>query len=231
MIELNLLPKHLRAQVKKKKDVVVTKVAMPKLAPTPVIIGLIAVLLLSQIITSVVAMRQRKSLALLSAALKSVAQDHREAIEIKKELDALNGKVSIIDSLAHGSLIWSKKLSDLNDSMIDGVWLTSLSVGLEVVKAKLFNRSIVGATPPQDKQILILKGTAVSPNPGEETAVVGKFIESLRSDEGFFGDFEDIKLSSIQRRALGSSDVMDFTIVCYFQSGRSYFEKLETGNN
>jgi hypothetical protein len=80
------------------------------------------------------------------------------------------------------------------------------------------------------KQILILKGSAVSPTSEEETALVGKFIESLRNNKDFYGDFEDIKLSSIQRKKTGSMEVMDFTIICYFKSGRRYFEKLEGTN-
>jgi hypothetical protein len=80
--------------------------------------------------------------------------------------------------------------------------------------------------PP--RQVLVLQGSAVSQSPGEEAAVVGKFMESLRNSKDFFADFEDIKLSSIQRKKLGAIEVMDFTVVCYFKKGRNYFEKLES---
>jgi hypothetical protein len=233
MIELNLLPKDLKVTPAKKISSI--KIKVPKIAPGPVIIGAISFILVSQMLLGLAAFMQQNRLTKLTAEVTTMASQGEVALALKKEVSELSKKFAIIDSLTAGSLIWSKKLYDLNNSVIDGVWLTSLSLeelapqGVPGQAAPVYG----SAQMPGDtvgKQILILKGSAVSPTSEEETALVGKFIESLRNNKDFYGDFEDIKLSSIQRKKTGSMEVMDFTIICYFKSGRRYFEKLEGTN-
>ena len=116
--------------------------------------------------------------------------------------------------------------------MTDGVWLNSLYLSIEApdADAMMMQDFSQPQVIPPEIQTLVLKGTAVSPSPGEETAVVGKFIESLRDNKDFFADFQDIKVTTIERKKLGQIEVMDFTIVCYFKEGRRYFEKLEASD-
>jgi len=172
---------------------------------------------------------QQKKLMSISNRLNTLMPQQQIATALKKEVDILSGKVAVINSLTSGSLVWAKKLQDLNNSVLDGVWLNSLSLSTETSNA---NQAFIGVNPgavgqvPADKETLILKGAAVSTGSEEATAIVGRFIDSLKTNEGFFKDFEDIKLSSVQRETLGSTEIMNFTIVCYFKPGRSYFEKL-----
>jgi len=230
MIEFNLLPKDIRAARPKKASA--TQVTLPKVAPIPVIIGIIVVIIVSQIGLSITATMQRNRLAEISTQISAIADDEKIANILQSELNKLSRKFSVIDSLASGSLIWSKKLFDLSAGVTDGVWLRSLYLNTaELQNAAGVNPMAAagyGAVPEQlARQVLVIEGSAVSPSSGEEAAVVGKFIESLRNSKEFFEDFEDIKLSSIQRKKLGEIESMDFSIECYFKSGRSYFEKLE----
>lgn len=213
MVDLNLLPGDLKRIQKKRAGI---KIKMPKIVPAPLIILLISVLLLSQGSIGLLAVTQRNRLIKLNAEFGKISAQEKMALALKKEADELNRRLTIIESLTSGSLLWSKKLYDLSGAVIDGAWLTSLSLSTEELAAK-------GAR----RQAMVLRGSAVSPAPGGETAIVGKFIESLKENKGFFSDFEDIKVSSIQRKRLGEIEVMDFTIVCYFKPGRSYFEKLK----
>ncbi|NQT96072.1 MAG: hypothetical protein HQ572_06430 [Candidatus Omnitrophica bacterium] len=231
MIEFNLLPADLKGPEKKKSSI---QMKVPNIAPTPIIIGVIAVILLSQVTIGVLAVVQRKRLTRISTEINNISADEEIATALQNEFNSLSSKFSIIDSLASGSLIWSKKLYDLSESLTDGVWFNSLSLSTESPRAGA--NITQGAAYPVSteevlgRQVLVLEGSAVSPAPGEEAAVVGKLIESLRNDKEFFKDFDDIKLSSIQRKKRGQIESMDFTIVCYFKIGRSYFEKLEAGN-
>ena len=229
MIEFNLLPGDFKVVHKSRSSV---KIKLPKIAPVPFIIGIISVILIAQVILGLVAVIQRNRLTNINKEIVKIAPQEEAALGLKKEAGELSGRLSVIETLTSGSIIWSKKLSDLSDAMIDGVWLTSLSLNIEVPQqraAPAYGQNAPAQPLPQ--QTMVLKGSAVSSSPGEETAIVGKFIDSLKNNKGFFEDFEDIKLSSIQRRKVGDIEVMDFTILCYFKSGRSYFEKLAARNS
>ncbi len=231
MIELNLIPKELHKNRKQPGSGL--NIKFPKIAPVPLIVGIIVVIIFSQVVLSLLAAMQQKKLAAVNARLSTIMPKYKIAVALKKEFDILAGKVAVIDSLRSGSLVWAKKLYDLNNSLIDGMWLNSLSLSVEHVKPDNQPRAPVrgghmqqAPIQPKDKETLVLQGTAVSSGSEDATAIVGRFIDSLKNNESFFKDFEDIKLSSVQRENLGAAEVMNFTIVCYFQSGRSYFEKL-----
>ncbi len=209
MIELNLMPKDL--QTIRKKSGPQLNIKLPKVAPIPLIVGLIGIIILSQIILGLLAVMQQKKLLVINSKVNDIMPRYKIAEALKKEVGLLSGKVTVIDSLTSGSLVWASKLYDLNNAVIDGVWLNSLSLNTERVNGK---------------ETLVLKGAAVSSGTDAATAIVGRFIHSLKTDEDFFKDFEDIKLSSVQRETLGDTEIMNFTIICYFKSGRSYFEKL-----
>jgi hypothetical protein len=227
MIELNLIPKDL--QITRKKSASQLDIKLPKVAPIPLIVGLIGIIILSQAILGLLAVMQQKKLTVINSRLNDIMPQQKIAEALKKEVDLLSGKVTVINSLTLGSLVWANKLYDLNNAVIDGVWLNSLSLNTEKEKgSRAFTGVIKGVLSqgPDGKETLVLKGAAISSGTDAATAIVGRFIHSLKTDEDFFKDFEDIKLSSVQRETLGNTEIMNFTIICYFKSGRSYFEKL-----
>ncbi len=227
MIELNLIPKDL--QTVRKKSANKLDIKLPKVAPTPLIIGFIGIIILSQLILGLLAVIQQKKLAAINSKVNDIMPQQKIAEALKKEVDLLSGKVAVINSLTSGSLVWASKLYDLSNTIIDGMWLSSLSLNIERANGSQPFISVKNGVSPQnlnDKETLVLKGAAVSSGTDAATAIVGRFIDSLKMNEDFFKDFEDIKLSSVQRETLGSTEIMNFTIVCYFKPGRSYFEKL-----
>ena len=226
MIELNLMPKDMQVfENKKKKASFDFKV--PKMSPVPIIIGVISVIILSQIIMGIISLMQKRQLSSVSKEISDLSSQQNVAAALKKEVDELTGKFTLIEGLTQGSLVWSKKLYDLNKVMIDGIWLNSLSLNVEMpVSIQPYNAAGM-AQAPNYKQTLVLTGLAISSGQAEETATVGEFIDSLKKNKDFFKDFDDIKLASIQRESYGITDVMKFTIICYFKPDRSYFEKLQ----
>jgi len=233
MIELNLLPKNLCLEQKKSKKTAFN-IRLPKIniPPMHIIISVIGIIFISQAILGIIGLTQKKRKVALSAELASIASEREVTAILKEEADVLLRKLSIIDSLTQGSLLWSEKLYDVSMALIDGVWLRSLSLDTEVQQAQRAVYASGQAVPAvqMPKQFLVLEGFAVSSSSGDETAIVGKFIDSLKKNKSFFEDFEDIKLSSIQRKKSGEIELMEFTLVCYFKQGRSYFEKLAAGN-
>jgi len=126
-------------------------------------------------------------------------------------MQLLNGKLSAINELTSKSILWSKKMSDLSAAITEGVWLSELSLHDE--------------KGPKNEQAMLLKGSVFSYTEGEEAAIIGSFINSLKYNKGFFEDFKDIKLESSRMRSIAELEVMDFSIICYFKGGRSYFDK------
>jgi hypothetical protein len=228
MIELNLMPRDMRAlDGRNKKSSFNLKI--PDIPFAPVLIGIISVIVASQIIIGIISFIQKRQLAVVSKDIAEIAPEKVMAGMLKSEVDALNGKFNAIDELTQGSLAWSEKLSDLSNAMVDGIWLDSLSLNVECSPSthQGYGAGSVTDQAPGSRQTLVLTGYAISSGKAEETATVGRFIDSLKKNEAFFRDFDDIKLSSIQRGSYGSADVMSFTIICYFKQDRSYFEKLQ----
>jgi hypothetical protein len=222
VLELNLMPKDLQAPQRKTKASSVD-FKLPKIAPIPVIIGIISIMIASQLILGLVAFRQKRTLSSIGKTASEIISQKNMALVLKKEADELSGRFAVIEGLMQGSLVWSKKLYDLSNSMIDGIWLTSLSLNIESPKGARLQPG-----NDADRQTMVITGMAVASGDREETAVVGRFIDSLKGNEDFFRDFDDIKLSSIQRENYGNAEAMSFSIVCYFKQDRSYFERLQS---
>jgi Tfp pilus assembly protein PilN len=223
MLELNLMPEYLKALQKKKRGPF-PELNFSKIAPVPVIIGIISVMIASQIILVFFAFTQKRQLADISRKTSSLTGQKNIASALKKEADELSGRFNLIEGLMQGSLVWSKKLYDLNNAIIDGIWLTSLSLNNEsprIAQVHAPKGNVV------DRQTLVINGFAVASAAREETAAVGKFIDSLKKSADFFKDFDDVKLSSVQRESHGNAEVMNFTVICYFKQDRSYFERLQ----
>ena len=69
----------------------------------------------------------------------------------------------------------------------------------------------------ETQRTLKLEGSC-SGGSGQETALIGKYLKSLRDDAYFKGLFgTDIDLSGMNQRKMGEIDVFDFTVYCRFK--------------
>jgi len=194
MIQINLLPKELRKKKKKLKVPDVTLVFLPITA------ALVGLLILIQLIMMLAIGINKGTYARLDKEWKEILPDIKMVDALKKEVARIQAKVNAIDELMVKRILWSRKMNDLNDSLIPGIWLTKLNL----VSSRGSN------------EVLNLEGSASSAY-GDETATVGKFIESLKGNESFFSDFSDIELEGMQRRVIKEIEVMNFKINGYFR--------------
>lgn len=201
MIEINLLPKELR---KKKK--VAFKMPEVNVKILPIGIGFFAILILTQLALGMAISSKTKAFESLNEEWNKIFPEKREVDALKKEVNEIERKVDIIDQLIVKRTLWSRKLSDLSNSMISGIWLTKLSL--------------------QKNKQLNIEGNAYS-SYGDETAVVGRFIKSLKENEDFFSDFSKIELGQIQRRSIKDAEVMRFVISCYFKRTGANIKGIE----
>jgi len=124
----------------------------------------------------------------------------------KEELDKLNGELNLFDGYLKREIIWSEKLSQLCNLIPQEIWLTQLS----------FEKKGMGVS---DLYSLSLKGSLI---PQEKTSPIGtlsKFINQLKEDEAFSGDFQNLILSDSRTETKHNVEIMTFTIEMPFRKG------------
>lgn len=228
MIEINLLPEELR-----KKEAF----RLPKLPIIPIAIAIIAVIVLLQALLLALIQARKATLNSLSNKFSSIALSSVEAEALKNKIDNLSGKVKIMETLSASRFIWSKKMNDVSDSMVSGIWLRSLYIEKEkaegagmpvVMPPQQMGGAGQAGIPPEllkaaaPKAFLILEGSALVQE-GKEPGTVGKFVTALKDNKSFFEDFDEIELRGVERKTVGQSsntEVIDFKISCRFKEDR-----------
>jgi len=225
MIEINLLPeenrkKHSSARMN------ISAMSMPSLPIISIAMWAVAAVLIVQLIIFAVGVMGGATFKSLKLEYKAMLPKKLETEKLKVQVDATNKKVSAIDELMVKRFSWEKKLNALSDSMIPGIWLTQLRYDeklTEVPKSREAGAPAKrrGASKPAPEKILsrylVLQGAASGM--GEEgTALVGRFIKSLKDDPEFYSDFSDIELGAIKREKMDDQEIMTFEITCFFRA-------------
>lgn len=210
MIEIDLLPKELR---KKKMD-------LPDISFLYIIASFVGIIIVIHLLLSLSINVKTKSLKRLQNRWQVILPEKETADKLKCELTTMRNRIDGIDNLIQSRINWAKKLSDLSDAMIPAVWLNKMWLEKKVIlqKAEVKKGEETANTEPQSITVktLHLNGSVIATG-GEETAAIGKFIRSLKNNQGFFSDFSEIESVSIQRSRLKDIEVMDFELICYFK--------------
>ncbi|MFH1645656.1 MAG: hypothetical protein ABIB11_04465 [Candidatus Omnitrophota bacterium] len=233
MIKLNLLPKELKTLQTRKSGIDIYSI-VKNANIIPIVVAVFLFLVFAHGFLAWFVISQKAGLRKLQLECELLVPGQKKAQALKTKVLALDEKVTVIEDLSEGGVFWPKKLYDLSSAMVDGVWLDLLYLKLQTDREEEPVTAAVtpGAAPVAAqikivmRQILVLEGRAVSSNDIDETAVVGRFIKSLKEHKDFFNDFEDIKLFSVERETVGDIEVMNFVINCYFKKENKYFEKL-----
>lgn len=192
MIEINLLPENLR----RKKQF---QLNLAFQANNVRLIGggaLLGVLIVLIIFFSVGSSIRRAQASRLIKREQGMAQQTSQAETISKDVSILSAKMATLDEITQRSFLWARKLNQLSDLILPGIWFTRIYVDSG-------NR-------------LMVEGSVISKKE-EAMASVGKFMKDLREDEAFFKDFTNVKLESVERQSLDKRDVVEFKIVLYFR--------------
>lgn len=185
MIEINLLPEKLRTKAGAKFGIDLT--AIPNFIP--IIVG---VLIFIHLYLGAVSIIRNRQLRLLKHKWEEL-EPHRKTLDsLKEESIMLSQDALAIQRLAGARIIWSEKLNKLSLNLPNGIWFNELSVS---------------------SGELLLEGSVVSLEK-EEVNLVNKFIDNLKNDSAFFKDFNNIELSSVQRKTIGGYEVVDFLLLC-----------------
>lgn len=224
MIEINLLPEEMRKAPSRFKNIEMPAIDIRNIPLVKVAILFVGSVLLIQLIVFVIGALGKMNLDSIQKRYNSILPSKKKADTLKSQIDLINKKVLAIDGLMVNRFSWARELNALSDSMTPGIWLTSLSYDEKLTLApgtkgsgsKIKNETSKASTEKVLLKYLVISGCASSR--GEEgTALVGKFIKSLKDNNEFYKYFRDIELGSIKTGKIEDQEVMSFKITCFFK--------------
>jgi Tfp pilus assembly protein PilN len=184
MIEINLLAQELRPRPKKPGIDFESKETLYFI---PLIFG--AILIVHIYLAGALLFKNFQAAALNAKWQKLQAQ--RNALELFRadELE-LSEDARALQQINSQAIKWAAKLNKLSLDLPTGVWFKDIT-----------------ATPKN----LSLRGAVISLNK-TEMQLVNKFMDNLKADRDLFGDFTKLELDSVERKAIGGYEVVDFNL-------------------
>ena len=186
MININLIPPHLR---KKEKNKLLGKVNIPLEVIIGcgggllVLLGVIHVLLL---FVNIAKLAQHKS---LQSQWETMRPGKENVDSVVNEMRLFQGKYKAIQEISgDAGLSWAQTLNILSDNLPRGVWLKKISL---------------------NDEMLFIEGSAISKETTEIISI-NRFTSNLKADKNFREYFTDLELGSIQRRKIKSVEIADF---------------------
>lgn len=227
MIEINLLPQEMRKKESRFKSIDLGDIDFKSLPLKNIAIVAAAALVCLHVLLFALGVNGKSKAAALSKKYGLIAEQNKDALNLKEQVELIQKKVAAIDELMVKRFGWAKKLNDLSDSITPGIWISSLEYdeklserviqpiqkpGSEKDKASVPKKSIEKVM----SRFIVISGYASSM--GEQgTALIGKFIQSLKDNSGFYADFYEIELASIKAEKIKDQEVMSFKLKCMFR--------------
>jgi Tfp pilus assembly protein PilN len=202
MIKINLLPEELR--VRKKQAL-----AFPALPVMPIVIGVVGFLIALQLILAVLVHVKKAVFNSLNGKYSSISTSHVQAAALENDLKDLSYKVDTVEKLSISRFKMSKKLNDLSNLTVPGVWLRSIDI----------RKGESPSEPGVLREALIIEGSSTVSGEKEDGSI-GRFVNSLKENAPFSEDFSEIELTKVERKKIRSTEVMDFIVICTFKKGR-----------
>jgi len=182
MIEINFLPHESKSKSKQEAD-------KAEYLRKAILIG-VGLLVCVHLYLAMMDVFKYYQFRILNNKWTRLAPQRKAVEDFKKEYEVSSADAQQIQQLIAKRIIFSEKLNKLSLGLPSGVWFNEL-----VFSSKDF----------------ILKGSVISLQK-EELSLVNKFMDNLKKDAGFFSNFDSLELSSVQRRVIGSYEVIDFVL-------------------
>ena len=188
MININLIPPHLK---KKAKSKLLGKVNIPLEVIIGcgggllVLLGVVHVLLL---FVNIGKLAQHKT---LQKQWETMRPGKEKVDSVVNEMRVFQGKYKVIEDITGKSgLLWARKLNTLSDSLPRGVWLKKIVL---------------------DEKMLFIEGSAISKETTEIMSI-HRLTSNLKRDDDFLEHFVDLEMGSMQRRKIKNVEIADFVI-------------------
>ena len=188
MININLIPPHLK---KKEKNKFLGKVNIPLEVIIGcgggllVLLGVVHVLLL---FVNIGKLAQHKT---FQNQWETMRPGKENVDSVVNEMRVFQGKYKAIEDITGKSdLLWARKLNTLSDSLPRGVWLKKIVL---------------------DEKMLFIEGSAISKETTEIMSI-HRLTSNLKRDDDFLEHFVDLEMGSMQRRKIKNVEIADFVI-------------------
>lgn len=185
MIEINLLPDEIKTRAVRQ-----TKISLDPRYFIDMIPFVFAAIILVHVCLAAVVLTGNIQLGMLSGKWAKLNPQRELVGSLNKKFNVLISSNNLIQELGSRRLNWSEKLGSLSLDLPSGVW---------------FNEMLIS------HKELALKASVVSLQK-QEMSLIKKFIDTLKADTVFSKNFNSIELGSLQKRAIGSYGVIDFTL-------------------
>ena len=185
MIEINLLPEELKIKKEKAAKAIKSRQVLYFIPLIFIILIIIHIYLLSLLIV------KNFQLSALNNKWQQLQPQKKKLEDFKGEYQTLSQDDNAIKQFTSQRIIWSAKLNKLSLNLPSGTWFREMSVS---------------------GKVLTLRGSVVALQK-EEMDLINKFIDNLKKDRDFFKDFNNLELTSVQRKIIGGYDVTDFILV------------------
>jgi len=182
MIEINLLPEELKL---KRRGVNVQ--ANYFIYAVPLILG---ILVCMHIFLAVVTINKNSQLRTLNNKWRSLEPQRKVLENFNNEYAIVSEDSKAIQRLTEQRINWAQSLNKLSLDLPSGVWFNELSISYGD---------------------FMLSGSVVSLQK-EEMGLINKFIYNLKNEPVFFKGFNNLELSSVQRKTIGGYDILDFVL-------------------
>lgn len=202
MIEINLVPEEYRKR--KKKEILV----LPRGFAFFIGMWFFGLFIMFGILLNLNVESKRSRVEKLEKEWSLLQPKKVQLDALKSEASLLENELSFFKKVLYKKFYWSEKLNGISDNLLDGVWLTELSIGA----AEETPGAISSELPRRAIRSLILSGSVFCKD-AEEENYISEFIKNLKTDKEFFKDFKDVELKSVQAKKIVDKEVKDFVIV------------------
>ncbi len=191
MIELNLIPTHLRKKKRKTLSLGGRDVRIPREAVIGLIGGLLVLLLAVHVVLQLVIMYKYFNHQKMEQGWEQMSSSQTNVNRVLNELRRLQGNLKAIDNMRGTDRIsWSKKLNLISEHLPRGVWLDWVSM---------------------DGRTLVLRGSSVSKS-NTQIISIHNFTENLSNSKDFMLGLRNIETGLIKSRDIQTTPVADFSI-------------------
>lgn len=187
MIEINLIPSHLRK--KRKKRILPVGFDIPKEIIVGSAGGLLILLVLVHVFLLFINVTKITRYKKMQREWEEILPAKKDADEIISEMRKLESDNNAMKEILNGKdILWSQKLNIISGSLSRGVWLKKIVL---------------------NEDMFFIEGSAIS-REGKEMISVHGLTSRLKKNKKFMKYLTDFELSSMQMRKIKKIEIVDF---------------------
>ncbi|MDI6759076.1 MAG: hypothetical protein QMD94_05345 [Candidatus Omnitrophota bacterium] len=147
-------------------------------------------IVLAHIYLAVLAGFRVSEIKALNKKWEGLSSQRKELEDFNKEYVPMSLDAKLLNEALKQTVDWAEKLNKLSLYLPYGIWFREITIS---------------------SKSLVINGSVVSLQK-EEITLIRKFTDALKNDAGFFKDFVNLELGTVQARPIAGYDVFDFVL-------------------